>query len=248
MRIWTKCIPSVICSPKENCMDSPLDNPIWHALTGLDGLKNIGTDGVRYFNEDVAPFLGMPDWSRHYQKKVFPGIPKGRKWILLIKQTVDLLEEWKIENAFSIYQMTLKRDVPTKLDTDSNWKIQPLDSHNIPEMLSLTELTRPGPFTRRTIEFGNYHGIFSEGRLVAMGGERMHVNSYTEISAICTHPDMRGKGYGSLVAGYLSALILAKGQLPFLHVLKENETAIQVYLKLGFEIRSLLNGYVFSAE
>lgn len=64
----------------------------------------------------------------------------------------------------------------------------------IPEMLTLFEGTRPGPFRPRTIEMGTYLGIRRQGQLVAMAGERLHPPGWTEISAVCTDAEHRGQG------------------------------------------------------
>ena len=229
-------------------MSHPLDNPIYNALTGRDAPKNIGNQKVAFFSEEIAPFLGMPNWKPEYQQEVYHQISKDRRWILLIKDQVQLLKHWEIERTFTIYQMVWQGEFPKATVETGTSQIIPLDLNNVDEMLSLTELTRPGPFMKRTIEFGNYHGIFELGRLIAMGGERMHVKEYTEISAICAHPDYQGLGYGAQITGYLTRMVIAQGRIPFLHVLIENERAIKTYQRLGFEIREALNGYVFSAD
>ena len=63
-------------------------------------------------------------------------------------------------------------------------------------MLELTAATEPGPFLPQTIQMGSYFGIrASDGRLVAMAGERLQSTAFAEISAVCTHPEFRGRGY-----------------------------------------------------
>ena len=114
--------------------------------------------------------------------------------------------------------------------------IQPLLPENAPEMVALARLTKPGPFNLRTIEFGHYYGVFDQHKLVAMTGQRLHVNQFTEISAVCTHPDYTGKGYARALLLHQLRLILAHHQHPFLHVRDNNEGAITMYKKLGFEI------------
>jgi predicted GNAT family acetyltransferase len=69
------------------------------------------------------------------------------------------------------------------------------------EMVELATLTRPGPFGLRTHELGTYVGIRCEGKLVAMAGERLKVPGYTEVTAVCTHPDHIGKGYARVLMG-----------------------------------------------
>jgi predicted GNAT family acetyltransferase len=98
-------------------------------------------------------------------------------------------------------------------------------------------LTNPGPFYERTLEFGNYYGIFHKGQLAAMAGQRMHAGPYIEISAVCTHPDYHGKGYATALIGQLIKLIRAQGGIPFLHVRADNNKAIALYRALGFLTR-----------
>jgi predicted GNAT family acetyltransferase len=114
----------------------------------------------------------------------------------------------------------------------------PLTKKDIPRMLALTALTRPGPFYERTIEFGNYMGIFDGKELIAMAGERLQLPGYTEISAICTNPQYLGKSYASYLLSIASQKVIAAGSTPFLHVRKDNHRAIQVYEKLGYEKRT----------
>jgi len=117
----------------------------------------------------------------------------------------------------------------------------PLTQADVPEMLALTKLTKPGPFGVRTHEMGDYFGIRSAGTLAAMTGERLRLPGYTEISAVCTHPDYLGQGYASALMAMLMERICSRGELPFLHVRSENARAIQVYERLGFRIRAHLH-------
>jgi predicted GNAT family acetyltransferase len=81
-----------------------------------------------------------------------------------------------------------------------------------------------------------------DGKLIAMGGERMKPEGYTEVSGICTHPDHRGKGYAKAITGYLTNAILDRGEVPFLHVFVLNTPAIKLYEKLGYKIRRTVPG------
>jgi predicted GNAT family acetyltransferase len=104
-------------------------------------------------------------------------------------------------------------------------------------MLELVAETDPGPFLTRTIELGDYLGIRSDGALVAMAGERFRLDGWTEISAVCTKPDHRGRGLASQLVGALVASIQARSQRPFLHVLSTNTGAIRLYEEIGFRVR-----------
>jgi predicted GNAT family acetyltransferase len=112
-----------------------------------------------------------------------------------------------------------------------------LSAADVPEMLALAELTKPGPFGARTVELGTYLGLHCGG-LVAMAGERLRIPGYTEISGVCTHPDHRGHGYASTLISALVGRISDRGEVPFLHVRPENKRAVELYRQHGFAERA----------
>jgi ribosomal protein S18 acetylase RimI-like enzyme len=115
-----------------------------------------------------------------------------------------------------------------------------LSEADIPDMLELTTITHPGPFRSHTYTLGTYLGIRIAGRLAAMGGQRMHVPGYRELSAICTHPDFQGRGYARTIVARLMAETFERGLIPFLHVEEANRRAQAVYRDLGFVERARL--------
>jgi predicted GNAT family acetyltransferase len=117
-------------------------------------------------------------------------------------------------------------------------KITRLGAHNSPEMVELATLTKPGPFGIRTHELGSFVGIRCEGKLVAMAGERLKVPGYTEVSAVCTHPEHIGKGYAGTLMTEIMRGIWDRGEIPFLHVRSDNTRAIALYERLGFRTRT----------
>jgi predicted GNAT family acetyltransferase len=104
-------------------------------------------------------------------------------------------------------------------------------------MVDLVRLTEPGPFERRTIELGRYYGHFAGDRLLAMAGERLRPGPYTEISAVCTHPDARGRGLASALTVLVAEGIIERGGRPVLHVASSNAGAFRTYERLGFVVR-----------
>lgn len=112
-----------------------------------------------------------------------------------------------------------------------------LGDDDAPEMLALATLTEPGPFVEATHRLGEFIGIRMEDRLVAMAGERMRAPGLTEVSAVCTHPDWRGRGLAGKLMRVVMARIAARGETPFLHSYATNEGAIALYEKLGFRTR-----------
>lgn len=106
------------------------------------------------------------------------------------------------------------------------------------EMLALATLTNPGPFFERTHQLGRFVGVRREGRLVAMAGERLQPEGYTEVSGVCTHPDHRGRGYAAALMRLVAGRIFARDEQPFLHAYATNTGAIALYETLGFRIRT----------
>ena len=112
----------------------------------------------------------------------------------------------------------------------------PLRGAHVPQMCALAELTRPGPFDTRTIEFGEYFGVFAGDRLLAMAGERMQDRHFREVSGVCTHPDQQGRGLARRLTELVVRRELARGETPFLHVVSTNARAIALYERMGFAI------------
>ncbi|MDQ3005167.1 MAG: GNAT family N-acetyltransferase [Chloroflexota bacterium] len=71
-----------------------------------------------------------------------------------------------------------------------------------------------------------------------MAGERLYLTGFCEISAVCTHPDYRGRGYAGALTTMVAETILERQENPFLHVALGNEGVLRLYMKLGFRIRT----------
>jgi predicted GNAT family acetyltransferase len=212
-----------------------LDNPVWQALNSADSRFNQGDAVAGYFPEEVSPFAALPQWTAAMQQTLYDTLPPNRSWSVMIKEPVALIPAWELKFSTTLHQMTCTNFIPYH---NGAIETQPLNSTHVPAMLALTALTKPGPFLAHTIDFGNYHGIFDGEELVAMTGERLHLNGYTEISAVCTHPDYEGRGYGALLVSLVAQQVITQGYTPFLHVKWDNQRAIKMYERLGFTHRS----------
>lgn len=224
-------------TPTLSCR-TQLRNVCWNALTTLQSEVAEGTGLARRYPTDIGPFAGLEAPTQKawddLKQLVLPN-----ENVTIPLDTTDLPpDDWHLIQVFPLTQMVLEQPLPQASRRESTQQatiIVELGQADVADMLALTELAKPGPFRHRTYELGRYFGIRNEaGQLVAMAGERMKVNGYTEISAVCTHPDYTGRGYGSQLVTAVAESILAEGKTPFLHVLTERTSTMRLYEKLGF--------------
>jgi len=212
-----------------------LDNPIWSALTTEHQHLARSHGLARRYPPDVSPFAAFlhptEDAFVDLQRLVSP----GEHVAFFTASPFDVPGGWEVDRSRWIDQMICEAslDLPPVAPL-------PLGTTDIPEMLELTAATEPGPFSPQTIQMGSYFGIrASDGRLVAMAGERLQSTAFAEISAVCTLPEFRGRGYARDLVTFLAAQILAAGKTPFLHVKSENGARV-VYQKIGFRLRAAM--------
>ena len=216
---------------------SLLDSPVWSALSTTHASFAEGDALAKRYPIEVAPFAATRDQSPesyHSLAKILG--PEGTAAFPLA--TMPLLPTgWTVVRKIDSAQMVWNTQTPPPV----NHRFEELNISQVDEMLPLVELTKPGPFSKRTPELGSYLGIREAGQLVAMAGERLKPYGFTEISAVCTHPDYRGRGYASSLVSILIQKIMKRNEIPFLHVRRENVDAIGVYEKLGFKTRRMIN-------
>jgi predicted GNAT family acetyltransferase len=210
-----------------------LDNTAWHALTGAHAAFAVGDDHAKRYRTDVSPFAAVADpadpraWD-HLAQLVEPGEIVG-------VYAPVAPAGWRTVGAYDAIQLVYTSDHPP---VTPDIPLVDLGDADVTDMTDLVERTKPGPFLPRTIEFGGYRGVRVDGRLAAMAGQRMRPDGWCEVSAVCTDPDFRGRGYAARAMSAVIEGILERGERPFLHVERVNERAVSVYEKLGFERRS----------
>jgi ribosomal protein S18 acetylase RimI-like enzyme len=212
----------------------PLDRVIWESLTTHHRSISLGDDFARRYPADVAPFAATADSSPASWESLHSLVSPGETVVLF---TID---DPVVPNRFDVVQRRLLDQMigPANGEPAAGTPIAPLGAGDIDDIMALIELAKPGPFRPRTLELGPYLGVRMDGRLAAMSGERLHPTGYVEISAVCAHPDFRGRGYPKDLIRTLSRAILDRGETPMLHVASENTAASGLYRKLGFVKRT----------
>jgi predicted GNAT family acetyltransferase len=226
----------------------PLDNPIWQALISTHAHFAEVRNCARKFPPEVSVLAGFAEPTPENYDSLASLVPADERVVLFLQQPPNPPAPWTVVSAGPLLQMVCEKYTSPRQRHSTQPKFVPLTTADVPEMLALTQSTKPGPFGARTRELGDYFGIRSAGTLAAMAGERLRLPGYTEISAVCTHPDHLGHGYASALIGMLMDRIFSRGELPFLHVRPENARAIQVYERLGFARRVMLQVVVLRRE
>ena len=214
----------------------PLDHPVWHALTTRQAALAEGSALARRYPSDIAPFADMPDMSPQSFAALGALMSPSDYAVLFTPEPVNAPAEFKTLLAKTGEQMIR---MPAE-SSGGTADIVTLGADDVAAMMELTKLTNPGPFAARTHELGTFLGVKIDGRLVAMAGERMKPAEYTEITAVCVHPDHRGRGYAQMLLRAVARQISARGEIPFLHVFSDNDSAIALYRRQGMEIRRRL--------
>ncbi|MEM7273173.1 MAG: GNAT family N-acetyltransferase [Actinomycetota bacterium] len=219
----------------------PLDVVAWSSLTGdhrhLAVINAAGT--AAKYRKDVGLFgaMAVPDqsgWQAAAELTRDGGIfgvfqadveaPTDPQWEVLFSEPVDQ------------FVAGTMRAIDAEPLADGA-EIVPLGEPHVEDMVALTKLTEPGPFKPGTISMGDYFGILHGGRLLAMAGQRFRPEGYIEVSAVCTHPDGRRRGYGAALTRYNVDRIRAEGREAILHTRWNNDGARRLYEAMGFRFR-----------
>ena len=202
-----------------------------------------GTPLAKRYPAEVARAVATVDHSEAAIRDLARIVPEGETVAIVRSEVPSELPGWKIQHHEELFQMICERRVP---EPEPSLPVSFLSTDDVREMLSLVELTKPGPFFLRTIETGRYVGLHQESQLVAMAGERFGFSGYREISAVCTHPDYQGRGYARQLVSYLVNDNFQRGNVPFLHVRVENTRACALYETLSFRRRCKMNLLILS--
>lgn len=239
----TDLTPPVTSSSAPYSFDPPsaaalLDNPILNSLRTSHSSLALVHGAARRFPAEIGPLSGIPDQSAKSYADLRPLAGPQGVVALFLDQPPGPPAGWTLLRGGLLDQMVC--DEPRHrqshlLPLDA--EMRPLTAADAQFMVDLATLTEPGPFHLRTIELGVFFGVFHNCRLVAMAGQRLSLPGYVEVSAVCTHPDFRGRGYAPALMSTVMEHILSQGKTPMLHSFSSNAAAIAVYRGLGFTFR-----------
>jgi ribosomal protein S18 acetylase RimI-like enzyme len=222
--------------PVPAAAEDVLDNVVWHSLRSRHGALAEGTGRARRYPPEVSVFGAVDTLDDGGWAALTDLVGPGGSTVLFRREIGEPPAGWRVRlrgggNQFVAWSLP-------GLNADGAPAVVDLGPEHAEQMLALATLTRPGPFALRTSELGRFVGVFERGELVAMAGERFQPTGYTEVSAVCTHPDARGRGLAALLTHRVSARIRERGDTPFLHVAEGNDGARRVYERLGFTLRT----------
>jgi predicted GNAT family acetyltransferase len=207
------------------------DDPIGAALSTAHRHFAIGRGLARRYPADVAPFATLAEPSAAAMEALRSLMAPGEA-IWLFGADFPAICGLALTDRMACRQMALPDHIEPPKPTADIVEVTEADAR---EMVGLTDVAFPGFFRPRTHRMGSYYGIRSaRGELIAMGGERMKLDGYSEISAVCTHPDFRGRGYAEAIIWQVVRKQRGDGVRSFLHVGAANVKAIALYERLGF--------------
>lgn len=209
-----------------------LDNPIHASLSSRHrGFAEVA-GALRRYPADIAPFLGVGEAGAADPQSLAQLVGAGDS-VFLLGVAPTVAAGWRLEAFAPLAQMVVDH-APAPVDGPP---IRLLGEAERADVLALTALVYPHYFRARTMHLGRYFGIYADGRLAAMIGERLGTQSARELSAICTHPDFLGRGYAARLTAWLASELFARGEQVFLHVSQQNTRAVALYQRLGFRLR-----------
>ena len=217
-----------------------LDNPVWSSLNETHNTFSIEYEGIKFYAPEYCPFGGFiklensSDGIDNYSAKNNNFYVVGEKPLFSNALTLN--------KNLVCNQMILDKPINISINEQI---VELKTQHQKTELFHLVNMIQPGYFNNKTSDLGNYFGIYKDKKLIAVTGERMKMNEFTEISAVITHPKHTGKGYAKQLIKQTTNQIFKENKIPYLHVAESNIGAIKLYEKLGFTTRRKISFWNF---
>ena len=217
-----------------------LDRPVWSALTSRHAAFALGGELARRFQPGIVPFIDVKEVTPDCFAAAASLVQQGEKVTFFGLRPIDPPASLVVVERRIAHQMVFANS----RTSESSTAIRLLDPRDVPAMLDLVEIAKPGAFGPRSIELGDFFGIRDGDRLVAMAGERLKINGATEITAVCTHPDYRRRGYSKALIDVLTRRIVDLGEIPFVHVSASKADAVTLHEGQGFVVRETFHSTI----
>jgi ribosomal protein S18 acetylase RimI-like enzyme len=213
-----------------------LDNPVWHSLNETHSNFALEYDDFKFYHPDFCPFGGFTSLINSNKNiETYTSLVTN---FYVVGDKPNFNNTVILNKDLICNQMVLNK--PIELDISEQITKLKTERH-LKELFELVNLVQPGYFKDKTHELGSYYGIIENDKLIAVTGERMKMNNFTEISAVITHPNHTGKGYAKQLIKHTSDQIFKDNKTPYLHVANINTNAIKLYNKLGFQTRRTIS-------
>lgn len=218
-------------------MTHPLDHPQWQALTTSHASFARRNGRAASYPAEISAMSGIEDADDVECWRDLAALLGPSSFGILIFDHQPALPDFvrPLARRGLLQMIGPGTASPMPRQPEGLVKLGPADG---PEMVTLAEMTEPGPMLPGTVGMGDYWGVRRAGRLVAMAGERLHLGGWTEVSGVCTDPEHRGQGLARYLVARLVHGIQARGERAFLHSELGNATAIALYETLGFSRRA----------
>jgi len=217
-----------------------LDNPVYYALIEMHKHLAIDYNEIKFYQPNYCSFGGFIKLDNSETAIEKYSELTGNFYVVGDKPNFN--NKVKLKNELVCNQMILDKAYPIKT-TEQIIELQTTTQKA--DLLNLVNLVQPGYFKNKTSEMGSYYGIYKNDRLVAVTGERMKMNEFTEVSAVVTDPLYTRKGFAKLLVSFTCNKIFDEGKIPYLHVAETNNIAIKLYEKLGFRTRRKISFWNF---
>ena len=222
-------------------VETALDRQVWNMLTGRQAHLALGGAAAKRIDPRYGPFAAMRDGGEEAQQALVELARGPRDEFWFVEPTAVIAGPgFRLERSAALLQMIAGDDPGPDESADPEAML--LGEEHADAMTALALATKPGPWAELTRCYGPFYGIFRDGRLAAMAGERMLPGpGLAEVSGVCTWPEFRGQGLARRLMLHVMAGLRARGDRPYLHTYADNATAIALYRKLGFrERRSMI--------
>lgn len=212
-------------------------NTQWYGLQENDEIQAIAT---LYTIPPFPTLLALSedkDTMQELLQSIFHLLP-GKFYTHLSPGLDEVFEKrFSVQSHGEHYKMGLNNE-SLICDIDCS-QVTRMGSDDLEDIQQLYQDSYPGNwFDPRMLETEQYFGIRVKNRLVSIAGIHVYSEQYkvAALGNIVTHPDYRGNGFGKCVTAKLCQSLLQNVEHIGLNVKADNEIAVAMYKKLGFEV------------